>query len=137
MDFDRQKLAAYCPLCGAKPVRVDARVLGESGDAQLVHATCRRCAASMLTLTLVRPGSAGAVGLVTDLSAEDAIRFAHGPAVSTNDVLRVHECVKAPLSSWIPAGTPSPSSVPATRPHVSRRGAKKPARAPQRKSRRA
>lgn len=99
---ERLKLAAYCPLCGSRSLR-EAQLLGGTGETQLFHVTCKRCAASVLTLTLVRASGAGAVGLVTDLSADDAVRFVRTPAISTNDALQFHTFLKAsPLSAWVP-----------------------------------
>lgn len=111
---ERLKLAAYCPLCGSRSLR-EAQLLGGNGDTQLLHVTCKRCAASVLTLTLVRSSGAGAVGLVTDLSAEDAVRFVRAPAVSTDDALHLHAFLAvSPLSSWV-------SMPPARRPASSKR----------------
>lgn len=114
MRDERLKLVSYCPLCGARPVHVDARVLGGETDTQLMHVTCRRCAAHMLALTLVTPGSVGAVGLVTDLNADDAVRFARAPAISADDALRVHAVLDALRpAAWIPQ--PLSASRPAAR----------------------
>lgn len=98
---ERLKLAAYCPLCGSRSLR-DAQLLGGNGETQLLHVTCKRCATSVLTLTLVRASGAGAVGLVTDLSADDVVRFVRAPAVSTNDALQLHTFLNvSPVSAWV------------------------------------
>lgn len=115
MPDDRLKLAAYCPLCGARPVQVETRVLGGKNDAQLLHVTCRRCAAQMLTLTLVTASSSGAVGLITDLSAEDAVRFVRLPAISADQVLEIHQWLVSPTFSWEVLPEISPVSSPKSR----------------------
>lgn len=99
---ERLKLASYCPLCGASSARMELRPLGTAGEAHLLHATCGRCQAHVLTLTLVAASASGAVGLVTDLSADDVVRAAALPPISTDDVLRAHTLLATPVNTWIP-----------------------------------
>ncbi len=99
---DRLKLVAFCPLCGSRSSKIDACVLGGEGETQLLHVTCRRCSTHILTLTMVGQAGAGAVGLVTDLSAEDAIRLSQTQAISTNDILHMHGLLGGSLASWLP-----------------------------------
>lgn len=103
---ERLKLASYCPLCGAQSARIDLRPLGTSGETQLLHATCGRCLTQVLTLTLVSSTASGAVGLVTDLSAEDVMRAATLPTLNTDDVLQTHTLLSCPAESWISKDLP-------------------------------
>lgn len=126
---ERLKLASYCPLCGAQSARMDLRLLGTSGEAQLLHATCGRCLAQVLTLTLVSSTASGAVGLVTDLSADDVMRAATLPALSTDDVLRTHALLSGLAESWISKDLPRSAKKAAPRRRTQ-------ARKPQKASRR-
>ncbi len=126
---ERLKLASYCPLCGAQSARMELRPLGTAGDTQLLHATCGKCAAQVLTLTVVSSTSSGAVGLVTDLSADDVLRASGLPVIHTDDVLRVHALLDTPAEAWISRALP-PSAVAA--PSRRRSSARKPIKASRR-----
>ncbi len=126
---ERLKLASYCPLCGSPSVHMNLRPLGAFGDTHLLHATCGRCAAQVLTLTLVSSTASGAVGLVTDLSADDVLRASVLPVVDTDDVLRVHTMLSTPAENWISKDLPRSAVVKASR---RRSAARKPIKASRR-----
>ncbi len=70
---------------------MEAQVLGEDGDTHLLHVRCRRCANAMLALVLVTKAGVSSVGLVTDLSFDDVVKFQSGGSVSIDDVMTVHQ----------------------------------------------
>lgn len=93
---DPVKLASACAFCDGKRASCDVRVLGEDGEAALVHATCRRCRASSLSL-VARRGEAGtALTFATDLSASDASRLRDARPVSVDDVIDWHAFALSP-----------------------------------------
>ncbi len=108
---ERLKLAAYCPACGSSSSRMEVRPLGAAGDAQLLHATCRRCACKTLVLTVAGPSAAGAVGLATDLTAEEIAPSAGRQAVSADDVLAAHALAGRPPASWLPMPKEQPPAA--------------------------
>jgi hypothetical protein len=75
-----------------------ALVLSERKDARLVHATCRACGASTVALMAFGEAGGSTVGLVTDLSHDDVLRFHGSRRVSTDDVIEAHEAFREPLS---------------------------------------
>ena len=98
---ERLKLVSYCPLCETRSRPVEARVVGEDGETQLLHITCRKCHGSVLALVLVNRVGASSVGVVTDLIYDDVIRFRERRPVSLDDVLDMHEQLARPLSEWL------------------------------------
>ncbi len=69
---------------------MEARVLGKDGETHLLHVQCRKCQNSILALVLVNQVGASSVGLLTDLSYEDVLRFRENRQISVNDVIDVH-----------------------------------------------
>lgn len=84
------KLVSYCPVCETRYNPMEARMLGQDGETHLLHVQCRKCSSSILSLVLVNEAGASSVGLLTDLSYEDVIRFRSNSAVSLDDVIEVH-----------------------------------------------
>jgi hypothetical protein len=84
------QILSTCPLCEARTSSLTARVLAEAGATKLVHVTCRKCGGATLSLLLESEVGASSVGMVTDLSHEDVLRFQSASRVSTNDVIDVH-----------------------------------------------
>lgn len=81
---------AACPLCAASYDPHRARVLGAHGEERLLHVACGGCGNAMLTLVVVTSSGISSVGLITDLSFEDAQRFREAPPVSADHVLAAH-----------------------------------------------
>ena len=87
---DGLRLVSYCPLCEAEFNPMEARVLGEDGEAHLLHVRCRACSNAVLALVLVTKAGVSSIGLVTDLSYDDVVKFRQGGRVVTDDVIDVH-----------------------------------------------
>ncbi len=85
-------MISYCPLCESSYNPMEARVLGEKEDGHLLHIRCKKCWNSILALVLVSNVGVSSVGLVTDLTFEDVVRFREAPSeVTVDDVIAVHE----------------------------------------------
>ena len=85
---------------------MEAKLLGQDGDTRLLHVTCRKCHHTILTLVLVNKVGASSVGILTDLSYEDVLRFQANKAVTVNDVIDVHGWLEPPKRR---KKTPTPS----------------------------
>ena len=70
---------------------MEAQVLGEEGESHLLHVRCRRCEHAMLALVLVTKTGVSSVGLATDLSYNDVVKFQAGGSVSIDDVMEAHK----------------------------------------------
>ena len=84
------KLVSYCPVCETRYNPMEARILGQEEETHLLHVQCRKCQNSILAVVLVNEVGASSVGLLTDLSYEDVMRFRSNPGVSVDDVIEVH-----------------------------------------------
>ena len=92
---DGLRIVSYCPLCEAEFNPMEARVLGEDGETHLLHVRCRSCANAILALVLVTKTGVSSVGLVTDLSYDDVVKFKAEGNVSIDDVLAVHGALES------------------------------------------
>lgn len=87
---DGATLLAACPLCAASYDPHRARVLGKRGEERLLHVACGGCGHAMLAFVAVTPAGVSSIGLITDLSYEDARRFRDAQPVSADHVLAAH-----------------------------------------------
>ncbi|NBS41610.1 hypothetical protein EBS80_03035 [bacterium] len=99
---DSLRIVSYCPLCEARFHPMQTRVLSEQGKTRLLHVTCKKCGGATLALLCENETGASTVGLVTDLSPEDVLRFHVARRVSTDDVIDVHKALGEGLSSLLP-----------------------------------
>lgn len=88
------RLLTTCPLCKASYKPAQALVLDERGGRHLLHIECGKCGNSVLALFLSGAGGASSVGVVTDLTGADVIRFKDAYSVSPDDVISLHESLK-------------------------------------------
>lgn len=85
------KLISYCPLCSMNYSIRDAKVLEENEDTHLMHVVCRRCSSSIIVLMLTGELGISSVGMVTDLTSEDVLKFKDEEEINSDDVLLLHE----------------------------------------------
>lgn len=85
------KLLTHCPLCEAKYEEQSVRLLGEQGAMRLFHMTCPACSHSVLAVILEHPHGVSTMGMVTDLEAQDALRFQDADPISADDCLDIHD----------------------------------------------
>lgn len=88
------KFVSKCPICQRRYKDDQARILEEKGDAHLVHIECQNCRGSVVAL-IVRAGpGVSSYGLVTDLTAQDVIKFKDKQAISENDCISIHKFIE-------------------------------------------
>ncbi len=84
---DGIRLVSSCPMCRTNYDPRQARVLNEKDDSRLLWVECAQCGNAILALVLVSSAGVSSVGLVTDLTYEDAARFRASEPVSADHVL--------------------------------------------------
>ncbi len=87
------RFMSVCPFCSSKEAPTDSKIIESRDDAHMVHLTCKRCGQAILVL--VRSSGVGiqCVGIVTDLSEDDAKKLLYDRSVNIDDVLDVHEAL--------------------------------------------
>ncbi len=81
------KLVTYCPLCETKHSSTEAKVLDENDGAKLVHIQCKKCSASVVAVVFQNALGMSTVGVVTDLTSTDVLKFREHENVNSDDVL--------------------------------------------------
>ncbi|MBI5794520.1 hypothetical protein HZA87_05595 [Candidatus Uhrbacteria bacterium] len=84
------KLVSFCPVCETRYNPMEARALAGIGETQLLHVQCRKCQNAILAIVHVNQVGASSVGLLTDLSYEDVVRFRSQSVVKIDDVIETH-----------------------------------------------
>jgi hypothetical protein len=87
---ERLKLLTACPVCKSDFDVIDTRIIETYPDAHLVHITCKKCRHALLAVVALTSEASQSVGLVTDLTYEDVLRFAQAEAIAINDVVAAH-----------------------------------------------
>ncbi len=87
------QLISYCPLCQSSYSPQQAHVLGETADSHLLHIECGNCANAILALVLISTVGVSSVGMVTDLAFDEVALYKDAEAVTTDDVIDLHEAL--------------------------------------------
>ena len=99
---DGLRLVSYCPVCETRYNPMEAKMLGEDGETRLLHVQCRKCHHSILALVLVNQVGASSVGLLTDLTYEDVLKFRTNRLVTINDVIETHHALETGFFQGMP-----------------------------------
>ena len=89
------RFVSYCPLCNTHYNPSEAKLLDQKDGAHLIHVECRSCGSSILAVVITGGIGISSVGLVTDLIAEDVLRFKGQDSLSEDDVLAAYELLRS------------------------------------------
>lgn len=94
MPIENLQSLIRCPVCDKKYRPAKMLVLDEDDKRTTLHLTCADCAAT--TMVSVTLGPLGVVGLgtLTDLTQGEARQMFQGEAVSSDQVIDVHQFLK-------------------------------------------
>lgn len=94
LPADNLEHLVKCPVCNKKYPNNKALLLDEEEFKSTFHLTCDYCKAS--TLVFISSGQFGIVslGMMTDLERDEARRLFKNEAITTDQVLKVHQFFK-------------------------------------------
>ncbi len=94
-DFfdDNLRVISMCPSCNARDNFVETHLVGKRGNSLLLHIKCKQCFCTVLAIASISNQGVASVGIRTDLSYDDVLRFREVNSVTTDDVLATHELV--------------------------------------------
>lgn len=84
------KIITNCPVCGVKLNTISAKVIDEKEDAKIVHVQCKKCGSCCIALIYNAGGGVASVGLLTDATADDVMRFKGSRNVTCDDVIEIY-----------------------------------------------
>jgi hypothetical protein len=88
------RLISYCPVCDTSYNPMEARVIDERGERHLMHIRCKKCAHAILALVLTTGMGMSSMGILTDLTFDDVMRFRTAVPVTLDDVIACHELLE-------------------------------------------
>lgn len=81
-----------CPVCRKQYNFDKLEVLSENNLNSLIYIKCHNCQSAVLARVGINPrGGIISVGLLTDLSSEEVMRFKNGSGVGADEVLEIHD----------------------------------------------
>lgn len=80
-----------CPVCKKEYQNSTPHVLYEEEPVHLIHMSCPHCASNILSIVTLSEVGMSSVGVFTDLTAEDVVKFHHREAFRDDDILDTHE----------------------------------------------
>ncbi|TSC56813.1 MAG: Uncharacterized protein G01um101418_214 [Parcubacteria group bacterium Gr01-1014_18] len=93
---------SLCPICQSKYNPIGVRILEEREGSHLVYFTCRNCAGSVVSVVTHVGIGISSVGVLTDLSADEVVRYAHGEdPIALDDVLELHAWIEDPRKKYL------------------------------------
>ncbi len=89
--LEKVKWLSICPFCNTKFSIDQARIISEKKDSFLIHAYCQKCRCSVLASLIANPMGISSIGLVTDLTYEDVLRFRKAKEINSDDVIYAYQ----------------------------------------------
>jgi len=86
-----QKILQECPVCHSPRLGFRANVLEEGETNQLLYLTCPHCQSSIIMLISLGIFGVDSIGLLTDLSALEVMRYKDEPSLTANDLINLHQ----------------------------------------------
>lgn len=83
-----------CPLCGAQYASSDAKVVSEKDGAYLLHTNCPDCGSSVISTLATTQLGLTSIGLITDLTFEDVMKFKGEETISDNELLEAYNFIE-------------------------------------------
>jgi len=91
---DALKFINKCPSCGAVYSTDKARLFAQSNTVNLVHITCSDCGGGFIAMILVMNQGISTIGMLSDLSFEDAKRLYALSPISIDELIEGREEIK-------------------------------------------
>lgn len=85
------KFIGKCPLCGVAYNTATAKLFAKKDGANLVHLTCGKCKSAFMAMIMTFGQGISSVGMVTDLSFEDAKKMYSIEPLTINEVIEGYQ----------------------------------------------
>lgn len=92
--LDNLKSLIHCPVCNKEYRPAKMLLLNQEGKRSTLHLTCEACHTSSIVYVSMSPVGVVSMGVLTDLEQTEAKRLLQAEALSSDDVLGVHQLLK-------------------------------------------
>ena len=95
MEFNNdQHFVSRCPFCSAEYDLDGAKVIGEEEDSTMVYVSCNECESSIVAIVAMSGLGIVSLGLVTDMTEDDAKKMVDCKELTGDDLLCAYELLK-------------------------------------------
>ena len=94
-------LISMCPICNTKYNPVQVKILEERDDAHLIFIVCKNCGSGVVAVVMNGGFGVTSLGLITDLSADDILKFKDVDEIGTDDVLELHKFLESKKTNYL------------------------------------
>ncbi len=98
---EKMQFVLKCPFCNTSYRAESAEIIDEEDDSLLVYLSCPKCLSSIIAVVNIGSMGVTSLGLVTDMTKDDIIRFKRGKKVSGNDILNIYETLHKKEGNFI------------------------------------
>lgn len=88
------KYISACPFCGMKLNASQAKIISQNDNSSLIHVSCNKCKCSVLASLAFNPMGISSIGLATDLTYSDVIKFKNAPIITADHILEAYSQFK-------------------------------------------
>ena len=88
------KMMGKCPVCHNKFNPISAQILEEKNDNYLVYVRCQHCQSSVIAVITAGMFGVTSIGLITDLNAEEVLKFKNNKSINIDDVINTHQLLQ-------------------------------------------
>ena len=88
---DNPTLITHCSVCSLRYEPLEANILEEGENAHLIYIRCRRCQTSIIAILTAGSLGISSVGLITDLSGDDVLKFKSAKPINCDQVIEAHQ----------------------------------------------
>lgn len=89
-----QKLMGKCPLCHFEYKTLQAKIIDENRDAQLMYIKCQKCHSAILVLIITSGPFISSLCFVTDLNDDDLLSLKNNKKINDEDLLDFYQLFK-------------------------------------------
>ena len=92
-DFfdDQHRFVTICPVCDQNLNQSKARSIHNQNGLNLIHIKCSRCTNYVIALLLKTHQGISSVGIITDLTYNDANKFYNKKKLNSDQIIKIHQ----------------------------------------------
>lgn len=91
----KKEAIILCPLCNKEYKPTNIRVIDDAENTLLAYSNCPRCQSGILSLLYKDLTGITLIGMVTDLSYQDALKLKKTREINTDDVIKAYSQLKS------------------------------------------
>lgn len=89
------KIISRCPVCNQQYVADQAKIFAKQEGARMAHFTCGSCHSAFVAMIVFVGHGLSSLGMVTDLSFEDAERLHKAEPISVDELIEGRQYIQS------------------------------------------